>query len=264
MIRRETPLADGSRAWTLVSQVEHARLSGELASRCAGEIDSSAVRQEVLAAILHHDDGWVDWERAPRLDPKLGRPLSFTELEAAEAVAIWDKSIDAAAAIGPLAAAMVAGHFLRLLGHSDHLRRDAPCITWQQQTTERRDQWLAQWHALDPKTHTKAVAAVALQWLWTFDEISLWFCLSCPTLDEPSRKAPTPYLAGRGTELEMELRATSDSPGVATASPWRFDGASIELSAAGRIVPAEAYASSQDLLAAAEPCRLDWRFSREV
>lgn len=264
MIRRETRLADGSQAWTLVSQVEHARVSAELASRCVGAIGTSAVRQEVLAAILHHDDGWADWERAPRLDPKLARPLSFTELEAAEAVAIWDKSIDAAAAIGPLAAAMVAGHFMRLLAHSDHLRRYAPCAVWQRQTTERRAQWLAQWQAFDPAVHTDAVAAEALVWLWTFDEISLWFCLSCPAVDEPTRKTPAPYLAGRGTALEMELRATSNPAGVATASPWRFDAPSIDLSAVGQIVPATAYASSLDLLAAARTCRLDWRFSREV
>lgn len=264
MIRRDVRLANDAPGWVLISQIEHARISAELASRCVGAIGSTAVRQEVLAAILHHDDGWADWERAPRLDPTLGRPLSFTELEAAEAVAIWDKSIAAAAAIGPLAAAMVAGHFLRLLAHSDHLRHDAPCAVWQRQTTERRDQWLAQWQALDPVVHTDAVAAEALVWLWTFDEISLWFCLSCPAGDEPRRKTPTPYLAGRGTALEMELRATSNSSGVATAIPWRFDDASIEFSAAGRIVPAEAYASSQDLLAASQPCRLNWRFSREV
>jgi len=280
MIRRDVWLTDGSPAWALISQIEHARISASLASHCLPSFSSTPERagssptpanhaqhplpQEILTAIERHDDGWAEWERSPRLDPQLGRPLSFTELDAAEAVAIWDKSIDAAAEIGALAATMVAGHFLRLLAHSDHLRRDAPCDAWRRRTADRRDAWLDQWQALDPARHTPAVAAEALQWLWTFDEISLWLCLNCPAAGESDRTPAATYLAGRATNLEMKLSAAAGQGGVALARPWRFDAASIDVGVAGLVAPARRYASSQQLLAAARPCRLDWRLSNEV
>ncbi len=263
MIRRDTRLADGSRAWALISQIEHARISAELASHCVGRLAASVERQAVLAAILHHDDGWAEWERSPRLDPELARPLSFTELEAAEAVAIWDASVDAAAAFGPLAASMVAGHFLRLLDHSDSLGHEGVCTAWHEQMTARRRDWLAQWEAIDPAAHTTAVAADALEWLWTFDEISLWFCTTCPTVGETERAPAPPYRAGRGTAIAMQLQGARQ-PGRASATPWRFDLASIAVAAEGRVVPAKRYASSQELVDAARPCRLQWQFSGEV
>ncbi len=271
MIRRDDRLPDGSPAWTLISQVEHARISGELAAHSIERLgitniraNLAEVRREVVEAIYHHDDGWTEWERVPGLDPKLSRPLSFMELSADEAIAIWQRSIDGAASIGPLAAAIVAGHFVRLLQHSGSMLHDARCSAWHRQAIASRDQWITEWIALDPASHTPGLAREALQFLWTFDEVSLWVCLNCPTCDEPMRKTPNPYLAGRGTALQMELSVEPLRAGVATANPWRFDAASIDLAAVGQIVAAASYASSQDVLASARPCRLDWRFSREV
>ena len=88
MIRRDAVLADGSAGWLLISQLEHARIAGELAAAClgagaAGEFGSRW--SEVHAAIVHHDDGWLEWERTPRCDPHTGCPVSYTHLEPAEA-----------------------------------------------------------------------------------------------------------------------------------------------------------------------------------
>ena len=128
MIRREVSFADGVKHWLLISQVEHARLSGVLAEKClamfAGDGQTAArLQDELLAAITHHDDGWHEWEQVPRLDPQHGRPLSFLELSLDEALPIWDRSIIAASEIGQLAAWTVAGHFGALLatvsGHAE-------------------------------------------------------------------------------------------------------------------------------------------------
>jgi len=273
MIRREIRLADGARGWMLISQIEHARISAQLAShaihqfgaareRAGSSSTPASVCQETLDAILHHDDGWADWERAPRLDPELRRPLTFTELEPAEALAIWTASIDAAAAIGPLAASMVAGHFMRLLDHGDTLHTYSAAVAWRDQMTYRRGAWLAVWHALDPAAHTPAVAAKALEWLWAFDEISLWFCTTCPAAGEVDAKAPPSYLAGRGTPVEMQLLAADARAGRAAAAPWRFDGNKIAIVAVGQAVPAHGYADSQALVAACRPHRQSWLFTR--
>ncbi len=113
MIRREIQFAVGVQQWLLISQIEHARLSGELAELCLSRFGGEdtaldGVRHELLQAIIHHDDGWAGWEAAPRLDPKLGRPLSFLELPLAEALTVWSNSIEAAHAFGEFAAWVVA------------------------------------------------------------------------------------------------------------------------------------------------------------
>ncbi len=55
MIRRELKLNDGAAVWLLVSQVEHARMSGELVRNWREEFSP-----DVVEAIAHHDDGWAD------------------------------------------------------------------------------------------------------------------------------------------------------------------------------------------------------------
>ena len=264
MIRRDVQMAGGRAAWALVSQVEHARISGELARRATGQFTLpalAAVRREVLAAIACHDDGWAAWERFPRLDRERGRPLSFMELEPAEAVVIWNDSIAAAEAHGPLAAWMVAGHFARLLEHSDSAHDDPAAQSWLEATHGARQAWLSAWTAADP-LHAPQLAEQALEWLWTFDEASLWLCCACPAGDEPSKPA-RPYVAGRGTPLEMELAPAPSEVGVgaATAAPWPFDSAAFDVETAAIVAPRRRYASWSELQAASQPARLRWRLA---
>jgi hypothetical protein len=276
MIRRDIRLADGRAGWLLISQIEHARVSAELAARCAGrfarcepraaperpEPAPATVRDELLAAIAHHDDGWTQWERSPRLDPGSGRPLAFTELEPAEAVDIWSRSVAAAEAIGPLAAWLVASHFARLgrRAAGDRARATAApeLRTWIAEIDLRCGTWLAAWQRQDAPRHTETLAAEALQWLWTFDEVSLWLCCTC-LAHEPIPCAPEPHCAGRGTPIEMELLAPA--PGAATATPWRFDGDGLEATISGIAVPAGHYENAANMLARGVPQSLNWRLS---
>ncbi len=263
MIRRDIRLADGSAEWMLISQIEHARISAELASQCVSCFGANAtlttlpaVRDEVLEAILHHDDGWAEWEKCPRLDPKHGRPLAFTEIGPAEATAVWTRSIDAAEAIGPLAAWIVAGHFLRLAKHSDAMQTNPQIAAWREQSAARRAVWLDAWQSADPVLHTRALAGEALQWLWTFDEVSLWLCCTCSRAGHAIPCAPEPFCAGRGTPIEMELLAVGVE--LATAVPWRLAVREIKVAAAGQVVPAAPFGSPAELLASAAPRKLRW------
>jgi hypothetical protein len=267
MIRRDARLADGSAAWVLISQIEHARVSAQLAAHCVGRFaagDVSAdIRQEVLAAIEHHDDGWAEWERSPRIDDHW-RPVSFMELDAAEAIAIWTGSIDSASAHGPLAGWLVAGHFSRLTRkYSDATRTDPRAAQWYESMRQQRSEWLAQWQAVEPTARTAALADEALQWLWTFDEVSLWFCCTCPSPGETAQaEAELSKPAGQGTAIEMQLQPGGN--GAAGSTPWRFDAASIDIEASARIVPAQRYAKAEALFAAARPHTLRWQFMAPI
>ena len=267
MIRRDIRLADDSAGWAMISQIEHARISAQLAEHCVRRFSSpelAAVGDEVLAAILHHDDGWADWERAPEIDLKFGRPRSFMELRVSQAIDVWSMSIASAEDQGPLAAWMVAGHFARLLEKSEHAQRDAAAIEWLAHMRPAREETLSAWQARRPKIHTREAADQALQWLWSFDELSLWLCCNCPTAEETVPDVEQRRI-GVGTPMEMELSAlgagVEDDParGVAYATPWRFDMDAINIDAVGRSAPARRYASSESLLAASEPHTLRWQ-----
>ena len=270
MIRRDVQLADGAPAWALISQIEHARISALLALQCRGQFgpaNASLVRDEVLVAIAAHDDGWREWEQAPTLDAKYGRPLSFMELAVGDATAIWSKSIAVAEEIGPLAAWMVSGHFMRLLEHSEHARFDSRAQTWLDAIRPRRAAWFVKWQAIEPELRDAAVADEALQWLWAFDEASLWFCCHCPIGGEQRRDASGAYASGRGTHVELSLSSSGEAAaseherGVAHAKPWRFDVESLDFEATALLVPARRYDSPQQLLVAGTSHTLRWRLS---
>lgn len=269
MIRRDVQLPDGSAGWMLVSQIEHARISAQLAEHCLGRFNSpqlADVRREVLAAIEHHDDGWAEWERSPRLDAEQ-RPVSFMELATPEALEIWSRSIESAAEHGPLAARTVGGHFSRLIDkYSDSTRTDPQAAQWYAAMQRRGADWLDQWMSAQPAVRNESLADEALQWLWAFDEASLWFCCTCPVGCEDARDLRRQArVIGRGTSIEMEFSTLGAgvgddrTRGVAFAAPWRFDVESINIEAAGRIVPARRYDSAGALFVASEPHTLRWQ-----
>lgn len=264
MIRRELTFADGVKRWLLISQVEHARLSGVLADKCIGKFGGGdrsldSVRQELLSAIYHHDEGWREWEHAPRLDPQ-GRPLSFLELSVEEALLVWNRSIAAAAEIGELAAWAVAGHFSALLAtFSDHAQ-EARARKWLHDIAQNRKQWFARWHERDPQLHTAEVAGEALKWLQLFDILSLWPCSQYPVAGEQVTSWPKPFRTGQ--LLVGEIRpSTTQSPNVPSRivfDPWPFETNEFTLQAAAYLVVARQYSSPEELLAAREPFVAEW------
>lgn len=265
MIRRDIQLSDGAPGWALISQIEHARISALLASHCRGRFgraNASLIRDETLVAIAAHDDGWGEWDDAPRLDAEHGRPLSFMELAVEDSTSIWSKSIEVAAEIGPLAAWIVSGHFIRLLENSEHAQFDPSAQAWLSETSSRRDAWFAKWQSYDPEARDAAVANEALQWLWSFDEASLWICHQGPVGGEAGRNSA--YAIGAGAPVTMtlssrgEMSAGNLARGVVHAEPWRFDVESLELDGSALIVPAGRYNSPQQLLAAGRPDTLRW------
>ncbi len=267
MIRRELRFADGQPQWLLISQIEHARLSGELASRCIDRFGApsgglSSVRQELLDAITHHDDGWLEWERAPRLDPEHGRPLSFLELPPAEAFLIWDRSIQVARTIGELAGWIVAGHFSALLCTVGQHASEPIARDWLRGVATQRSEWFALWRARDAALHTAELAAEALQWLQLFDILSLWPCSQYPVPGEHAPRYPQPFsFAAQGT-LVREIRPASEQPPGGPCrivfDPWPFVETEFLLTARGALVPARPYASSQELQANRVPFVAEW------
>ena len=93
MIRR-----DSGNDWLLISQVEHARLAGDLAAAWGNEqVPALPVADQLVRAVRDHDNGWWRWEQSPEIDPAAGWPRNFTEMPATTAAPIWSASIESAA-----------------------------------------------------------------------------------------------------------------------------------------------------------------------
>ncbi len=258
MIRRDaTNSLDGSKQWILIPQIEHARLAGELAKHWgAGPFARLEPRDELVWAIAHHDDGWRDWDENPQVDPRSGRPRSFTEMEIDDSVSIWTGSIETAAAAGPLEGYVVAGHFCALgrraaaWKHSDaHWSQAQRFLDHYGQAIDR---WLADWQRADPANNTPEIARRALAELQWFDALSLWFC--CAEADGPDEvEAP------EGIRLALKPR----DPMHISLDPWPLDVPALELEVIGRAVPIGHYADQAQLRAArGQPARLCWRLEK--
>lgn len=251
MIRRSACTTAGER-WILISQVEHARLAGALAEAWENNSDVEA-RNQVVAAIQHHDDGWSAWEVAPKVDPQSGRPLDFTETPLTDSLAIWRGSIDAAAALGPLAGYMVSGHFCALLERfSGRWKGDATLTglahDFLTEQRNERQRWLGVWQNLADGA-SERVADQAVAWLQMFDAMSLWFC--CAERDQPER-----FMTAKGEEVTLR---PVGGPYEIEVSPWPCRSETLELDVLGRSIAAQHYAHPSDVVTApAQPITLRW------
>jgi hypothetical protein len=244
MIRREIHLPGQPPHWLLISQVEHARISGLMAEHGLAHLPEP-IRGELLQAILHHDDGWASWETGPQLDEN-GRPLSFRELELEDSLSIWTASIQLAEGIGPLAALVVSGHFLRLLSASDSKSQPA-ARHWRRTWSNQRERWFTSWSASKPPGRARKVYREALSWLRLLDVLSLWICSVCPNEDEETREDPDRYRVSSGGSFATEFVFQQ---GQVRVAPWRFCVPRIAIQANGWLVPVRNYANVDELMAA--------------
>ena len=66
-------------------------------------------RTRILQAIGEHDNGWIEADAAPLVDPPTGRPLDFVSAPLAVRQSVWPRGVQRLAH-DPWAAALVAQH----------------------------------------------------------------------------------------------------------------------------------------------------------
>jgi hypothetical protein len=250
--------------WVLISQVEHARLSGKLAEHWgAGGVAPLVDGDELVWAIAHHDDGWAAWETAPDVEPELGRPRSFTEMDLAESLEIWTASITGAAERGPLAGYAVAGHFCALLRrYDDRWKDDEDLAIDARRFLDTYDSLMQgcqkAWQARSPSTNTPQRAQLALAQLQLFDSLSLWLCCA---LASGADEMETP--GGPAITLAPLGRAEPGEPIGVSMSPWPLTVAALEVAVAGRAVPVRRYLDRDELAGVTEkPVQLRWQLQQ--
>lgn len=284
MICREVSLTPDLSHWLLISQVEHARLSAELArhwiATSAAEVlvdtkVAGQLRSDVLAAIEHHDDGWARWELSPQIDPKLGRPLTYRgEVALDETLRIWGDSIASAYQFGPLAGFMVARHFMCLLNGSEQ-RSDVAARSWLRATEQSCGHRLDEWKSIS-SLYTSEVAERAVAHLQLYDRLSLWLCCDCPIGLEMKVGGSEPFVLQshnvalgpfRFTPLTTVKATmnfgsyTSLGKSPVSVEPWPFGADIVGLEVTGVLVPKLAFHEPwHEVVAAGRHTTIGWEF----
>jgi hypothetical protein len=265
MIRRNYPLDSDSSEWLLIAQQEHARVSHQLAAAWDGMLSDApaGVRDEFLHAVLHHDDGWLEWRTAPKIDPAYGRPYGFTEMPPAEAQAIWSRSIDDCRQRGLLAGWVVASHFIDLQKKQDD--DFAQWARWLGEQDRHRTDWLAEWLA-GSEHHTTSLADECLFLLQTFDWLSLWLCCRAPiAVTDPAEQLVLGNAEHGFSTVTFHPAGPQQSANEAQQTyqqlrvePWPFGSdAGYELSVSAQRLPARRYAVDEPLVG--EPLTIEWK-----
>lgn len=100
-------------SWWLVTQPDHAALSGEIAAHF-NRYRFPVVDAQIVSAIAMHDAGWNLFEHDLHTCPPVhadGRPVAFFEIEPRMFLRAWTASIDRVQEDSAMGAYMVSQHF---------------------------------------------------------------------------------------------------------------------------------------------------------
>jgi hypothetical protein len=220
MILREHP--DGQ---ILITQPDHAALAERIMEQWGTGLRDSPRRREILLAIEAHDNGWLEVDAAPIVDPGAGTVLDFVHVPDDIRRGVWPRSVGLLAD-RPYAAALVAQHavhiFLRYRG-------DASWAPFFAQMEALRDEHLARVGGVTLETLIHDYAYLRLG-----DLLSLSFCNA--------------WADALGQEHGYEIRSDGSRLTIHPGDP--FAGREIPLSVPARLLPRQPFASADAARAA--------------
>jgi hypothetical protein len=222
---------DDRDAFLLITQPDHAQLAETIvaAVRTEAPLDTAA-RSAILLATREHDNGWIEVDALPTVDPATGRPSDFMSGPAAVKHELWRRGIARAARADVLAGALVAEHALTVYGYR---RDDATWTSFFSTIESMRDALVERTGFTDREMFDAYYRCVRLG-----DSFSLQFCNGW--------MAPATTLGYEAVMDGTTLRITPDP----------FNGATVNLRIVGRRIPARRYlddAHVRSAIAAAIP-----------
>jgi hypothetical protein len=245
MLHREDPAG-----LVVVAQPAHAWVSGQLA-RAWGNARFGEVApwEEVCLGAEQHDAGWSEWEGAPTLNPRTGRPHSFIQLPTGIHVTLWSGTARTVLPQSRYAALLVSLHGTGLYARHDYTN-DTP-----EEARAARD-FLADGHAFEEELIAGLRAEPAYAPHATPEAIArnrrlvaVWDGLSlalCHGLREPREFRDVPTTDGA---TALTLTPAGDDSTTVTVDPWPFRDDAVTLICEGRRLP-ETFADEQEMRAA--------------
>jgi hypothetical protein len=99
-------------AFSLVDQVEHGRVAGELAAHWGNELfESPTPRTSVCTAAAKHDEGWRAWDAQILLNEVEKRPLHFLEIDTDEHIRLYWQGVERVSLADVYAGVLVGMHW---------------------------------------------------------------------------------------------------------------------------------------------------------
>jgi hypothetical protein len=236
----------------IILQTDHATFAGELCRRWGGPYFN---RPEPLSSLVlaadRHDDGWLPWQAAPRIDPATGRPWSFTNIPyiystAGHAGAVQQLMCEDGYA-GLLFSLHVSGLYRQRYGWFSHM--PMPPIPEENRAAAatflaEQDRVQAQLReALQPD---EELLWTHYRWLQAWDTLSVLICAGWMGF-EPGLLGHLPTAPGKP---EMAVKCWALGGDRYTVSPWPFDVDQVEWSIPARWLPDVAWESDAAFQAA--------------
>ena len=215
---------DGS-SLLLITQPDHGRLAHDIVAAMRTEaVLHGPGRETILLATREHDNGWIEVDADPTVDPETGRPYDFIAGPTRVKHDLWPRGIARVAKMNPRAGALVAQHAITVYNY----RAAEP--EWQPffgPITAMRDDLLRQLGVIDDggrEAFARDYRCVRLG-----DIFSLQFCNG--------------WVEAQETEgYRAELRGST-----LVITPDPFEGRSVALRVMARRIPARPYANDADL-----------------
>lgn len=200
---------------TLIRQTEHARLCGVMAEHWgASGFAEPEPYEPLVRAAAEHDNGWREWEDAPRINPDSGRPYTYIDIPIDQHLAIYRRGIARALVEDPYTGVMVSTHGSLLYSRFREGQPGASDFIAEQLSLRER---LLPELADDPRyaDHCDAgTLAANRDLLFGWDALSLFLCHGeawLETLEFPTGSTPE--------RVELAVRATD---GGWSLEPWPF------------------------------------------
>lgn len=221
---------EDERGLLAIRQPDHARICGEMA-RAWGHGGFAAVRplDPVAVAAAVHDDGWIEWEDAPRYNPRTRRPYTYVDIPIEQHLEIYRRGIARAVERGPYVGLLVSLHGALLYARFRRGEPGAAAFIEEQRALQDR---LVREMSADPKLRPHCEPAVVeanRDLIFAWDALSLVLCLDdafVETLSVPAGFA--------GERTELRLRRAGDAW---TLDPYPFSRSPLTLSAGARPLP---------------------------
>jgi hypothetical protein len=229
----------------LILQTDHAAFAAELCRRWGGGLFA---RPEPLASVVtateRHDEGWLPWQAAPRIDPATGRPWSFTNIpntfHTAGHAAGVQRVIEADPYAGLLLSLHVAGLYKQRYGFMSHMPiPPIPAIYRPAAEAFLAEQEQVQAALLATLRPDVAALWTHYRWLQAWDTLSLLICTGWIG-EEPGLLGTFPTRPG-GEEVTLKCWALGGDRH--TVSPWPFAVDAFSWQIPARWLPDQPWAS---------------------
>ncbi|WP_199616447.1 DUF3891 family protein [Paenibacillus alkalitolerans] len=187
MIVRET-----ERAFIMITQHDHANLSGQLASMFRTTLlADDKFKDDVLLAIYEHDRGHIRLDDTPIWNDRINAPFSFMDYPLLPKLTHYKLGLDEVEAQSPYAGLLCSLHFSSFFLDSGQ----ADCIEFVQTETERQEK-IAEALKLDDRK----LIDQHFRLLQLCDDLSLYVCLNEPGV---SKEREHPWYRGGFARSEL-------------------------------------------------------------